>query len=338
MHFLRNFLFIVSVLYISHCLMLSRTAQAELPPIRLSATNQVPACVTPDRLMGFLKMRNERLLSRFQNIADWYKYHGEVWQVRWDYAFYQMAIETNFLTFRRSNGRRGDVHPRQNNFAGIGTTGGGVPGNEFPDVKTGVLAQIQHLVVYSGERLDDPVAPRTRLTQDLILRASRPVASRRPVTFQDLSGRWAVDRRYGRSIEHIASLYREKFCNGQQDNRAQGEQPRSIALAPDQAVNTTKYNASYLASAAAPLLPSSARECRVQVASYGGPKTLLIQSQAADTVQLTTLDVYPGFEAQMAKNFSDEHAPGGQTVASFDTRAAALNKAHTLCKRLTSVQ
>ena len=50
-----------------------------------------------------------------------------------------MAIETNFLTYKRPNGDWGDVDPKQNNFAGIGTTGGGVPGDRFPDVKTGVV-------------------------------------------------------------------------------------------------------------------------------------------------------------------------------------------------------
>ena len=47
--------------------------------------------------------------------------------------------ETGFLQFG------GDVSVEQFNFAGIGTTGGGVPGNSYPDVRTGVRAQIQHL-------------------------------------------------------------------------------------------------------------------------------------------------------------------------------------------------
>ena len=37
------------------------------------------------------------------------------------------------------------------NFAGIGTTGGGVPGNSYPDVRTGVRAQIQHLKAYATD-------------------------------------------------------------------------------------------------------------------------------------------------------------------------------------------
>jgi Mannosyl-glycoprotein endo-beta-N-acetylglucosaminidase len=180
------------------------------PVIRMDGTNRVPACVTPDKLMQFMRSRNANLDPRFRDIAALYKKHGEGWRVRWDYAFYQMLIETNFLTFRAPSGRMGDVNPAQNNFAGIGTTGGGVPGDRFPDVSTGVLAQIQHLVAYSGERLAQPTAPRTQLKQDVILAQS--LALNRPVTFADLSGRWAADKQYGKSIEWVAKGFRDGYC------------------------------------------------------------------------------------------------------------------------------
>jgi hypothetical protein len=189
------------------------SARAAAPPeIRLSATNSVPACVTPERLMAFLKSRNPALNPRYKGLAAYYKQHGETWRVRWDYAFFQMAVETNFLTYRRPDGRMGDVDPKQNNFAGIGTTGGGVPGDSFPDVKTGVLAQIQHLVVYSGETVAAPVAPRTQLKQDHILLKSREL--NRPVRFSDLARRWAADPKYGQSIEWAAESFRAEHCRG----------------------------------------------------------------------------------------------------------------------------
>lgn len=184
------------------------------PLIRTSPDNPVPACVTPDRLMAFLKMRNARLEPRYRDIAKHYKIFGDAWRVRWDYAFFQMAVETNFLTYRTGTGRMGDVDPLQNNFAGIGTTGGGVPGDRFPDVKTGVHAQIQHLVVYSGERLALPIAPRTKLKQDEILLATQGV--NHPMRFADLARRWAVDKNYGSSIEWVADSYRSKFCTGKE--------------------------------------------------------------------------------------------------------------------------
>lgn len=187
-------------------------AAAAPPKIRTDTDNAVPRCVTPKRLMAFIKTRNANLNPRFADIASSYKKHGEIWRVRWDYAFFQMAVETNFLTYRKGNGGWGDVDPRQNNFAGLGTTGGGVPGDSYPDVNTGVLAQIQHLVVYSGERIDEPIGARTKLKQDDILAAM--AAKKGRTTFADLSRRWAADRHYGASIEWVANNYRQAFCKG----------------------------------------------------------------------------------------------------------------------------
>lgn len=180
------------------------------PAIRMSANNHVPACASPERLMAFLTSRNPQLDPRYRDIARWYKYWGEAWRVRWDYAFFQMVIETNALKFRRADGSRGDVHERQNNFAGIGATGGGVPGDRFPDIETGVHAQIQHLVAYSGERLTAPIAPRTEQQQDNIISKSRRL--QRAVTFGDLARRWAADRAYSRTIDAVAEQFRSGYC------------------------------------------------------------------------------------------------------------------------------
>ena len=53
-----------------------------------------------------------------------------------------MCHETGFLEFT------GDVKPHQNNFGGIGATGGGVPGNSFASEELGVIAQYAHLAWY----------------------------------------------------------------------------------------------------------------------------------------------------------------------------------------------
>lgn len=198
--------------------------------IRLTGANKVPSCVTPDRLTAFLRGRNDSLDPRFKDIARWYEHWGKAWRVRWDYAFFQMAVETNFLTYRRGDGRMGDVDPKQNNFAGIGTTGGGVPGDRYPDAKTGVLAHIQHLVAYSGERLADPVAPRTKLKQDDIVEASLRLA--RPVRFADLARRWAVDKRYGESIEWVAESFRKTHCTGRETEQAAAAAPKAVTAPP----------------------------------------------------------------------------------------------------------
>lgn len=193
-------------------LMLSSSSVSAAPPIRTSDANRVPACVTPERLTAFLTDRNPSLDPRYREIARWYKVYGDSWRVRWDYAFFQMILETNALKYRRADGRRGDVHENQNNFAGIGATGRGAPGDRYPDIKTGVHAQIQHLVAYSGEMLAAPIAPRTQLVQDSIVAQSRRL--RRAVTFGDLARRWAVDRAYARSIDGVAENFRASYCNG----------------------------------------------------------------------------------------------------------------------------
>ena len=63
--------------------------------------------------------------------------------VRAEVLFCQAMKETGWLQFR------GDVKPEQCNFGGIGATGGGNPGNSFPNVATGLLAQAQHLKAYA---------------------------------------------------------------------------------------------------------------------------------------------------------------------------------------------
>lgn len=181
-----------------------------LPEIRTSGANRVPACVTPDRLMAFVAARNTKLPAKFSNIAWVYRELGEGTHVRWDYAFFQMILETNYLMYRRGDGSSADVGQAQNNFAGIGATGGGVAGDKYGDVRTGVLAHMQHLVAYSGERVERPVATRTREYQNDIIEISRKLGRR--VTFSDLSRRWAVDRAYGRNIETVAQMFARAHC------------------------------------------------------------------------------------------------------------------------------
>ena len=68
----------------------------------------------------------------------------EIEGVKADVAFCQAMLETGFLKFG------GDVKPEQYNFAGLGATGGGNPGESFPSVRIGIRAQIQHLKAYAS--------------------------------------------------------------------------------------------------------------------------------------------------------------------------------------------
>ena len=73
-----------------------------------------------------------------------FKEEAENEGVKVEVAFTQAMLETGYLKFG------GDVKPNQYNFAGIGATGNGNPGNSFGDVRTGIRAQIQHLKCYAS--------------------------------------------------------------------------------------------------------------------------------------------------------------------------------------------
>lgn len=64
--------------------------------------------------------------------------------VRADIAFCVMMHETGYLNFK------GDVKKEQNNFAGLGTTGGGVKGASFKTMEIGIRAVVQHLKCYAS--------------------------------------------------------------------------------------------------------------------------------------------------------------------------------------------
>jgi hypothetical protein len=201
---------------------------ASLPPIIATADNVVPKCVAPDTLMDFVATTNavrraHGIDPRFSHIASLYRSIGSCVArepehcvpVRWDYAFFQMLIETNYLTFRRPNGVPAAVPPSDNNFAGLGATVSGRPGEHFDDVRTGVLAHLQHVLMYSTTRIPEPVARRTRQVQNDVQEMMRRL--HRPITFADLAREWTgTDKNsYGRDIQRIAEKYTQQYCERQ---------------------------------------------------------------------------------------------------------------------------
>jgi hypothetical protein len=116
-------------------------------------------------------------VSDWTTLATLYIEEGAIEGVAGDLAFCQAIHETGWFQFG------GDVEATQNNFAGLGATGGGVAGASFPDPQTGIRAQIQHLKAYgSAEPLrSPPVDPRLAR----VPRGSCP-------TWESLDGHWAV--------------------------------------------------------------------------------------------------------------------------------------------------
>jgi len=184
---------------------------ATLPDIKVNPSNAVPECVTPGRMLAFLKSRNPELSPRFESVPSEYMRLGEQLGVRWDFAFYQMILETGALSYRRGN-RSGDVRATQNNFAGLGATGGGERGESFKDIPTGVRAHLEHLLLYAGEKLDNPTAERTRKVQEWGVLTKWQAGFTRPITFADLAAQWAPgSTSYARMIDGIAERFVE-FC------------------------------------------------------------------------------------------------------------------------------
>jgi hypothetical protein len=180
----------------------------DLPAVKISASNTVPACATPGRLMSYVKQRNTKLDEKFDVIATEYMRHGETLQLRWDYAFFQMLLETGYLNYT------GDVKPSQNNFAGLGATGGGARGESFKDVSTGVRAHLEHLLMYSGEKVENPVAERTRNIQEWGVLTSWQKTIKGPMTFTQLAKQWApTSRGYARDIDSVAQRFFNGACN-----------------------------------------------------------------------------------------------------------------------------
>lgn len=181
---------------------------AKLPEVKTSPSNQVPACATPGRLMAYVQSRNRKLDGRFDGVATEYMRHGETLDIRWDMAFFQMILETGSLSYT------GDVRPKQNNFAGLGATGNGNRGESFADIGNGVQAHLQHLLMYAGEHIQNPVAERTRKIQEWGVLTKWQNSIKGPMTFALVAKKWAPgSHRYVRFMDKISAGFYDKYCN-----------------------------------------------------------------------------------------------------------------------------
>ena len=113
--------------------------------------------------------------------------------VRAEVLFAQAMVETGWLQFGGDVDKNGKV---QCNFGGLGATGNGVAGDEFPDVKTGLLAQAQHLKGYAS------TAPLNQPCVDLRFKHLNGKRGSAP-TVDKLSGTWAPDKTYGTKVMNV---------------------------------------------------------------------------------------------------------------------------------------
>lgn len=122
------------------------------------------AQATAQQMALFCRSKNStpQLTScSLEQLAEMFIEEGEAEGVRGDVAFAQSLHETGYFKFG------GIVLPIQNNYAGIGALNGNATGQaaSFPDPRTGVRAQIQHLKAYASTEalVNECVDPRFSL-------------------------------------------------------------------------------------------------------------------------------------------------------------------------------
>ena len=114
-------------------------------------------------------------------------------------ALAQSIVETGTYAYG------GDVEHNQNNFCGLGTTGGGVKGATFKTPELGVRAHIQHLLAYTQKKRPQTkiVDPRYELAHNI--RMERGMVD----TWYGLNGTWAMGSLY---CEKIMATYQKMLA------------------------------------------------------------------------------------------------------------------------------
>lgn len=154
-----------------------------------------PTFLSPDQMDQFVKGVNPDA----PELGQFYETYGKYYGIRGDVAFAQAIHETDFFRFT------GVVTPEQNNYAGIGATGGDSRGASFDNQAEGVLAQLQHLYAYATTKPLPNQYPLVDPRFQLVDRGSAP-------TWTALNGKWAVPgTTYGQSI---LSLYEKMIHLG----------------------------------------------------------------------------------------------------------------------------
>jgi hypothetical protein len=180
----------VGTLVLTSC----RSTERTFPAVRYGAPDRPLRIASRGRaqvpeLIAFFTATNPRVdLARLKEIARTYLDEAAAEGINSDIAFCQMVHETDYLRFG------GDAWAGQNNFCGLGVTGGGRRGLSFSSVRIGVRAHIQHLKAYAdAEPLHRScVDPRFALVR----RARAPFV-------EDLAGTWATDPQYGVKLNRL---------------------------------------------------------------------------------------------------------------------------------------
>ena len=155
------------------------------------------AVANQGQMVNFIKKRNSepKINCTVEEIVKYYYEEAELEGIRPDIAICQAIKETGTWNYG------GDVIPEQNNYCGLGTTGGGVKGAFFATPQIGVRAHIQHLLSYTSKNHPklSIVDPRYELIEKF-----RPQIFGKIKTWTGLNGVWAVPgKQYGQDILNL---------------------------------------------------------------------------------------------------------------------------------------
>lgn len=143
---------------------------------------------TVEQMITFLNKNNKtpKITCSVRELCQFFLDEGAIEGVSGDIAFCQAIKESGWFRFG------GDVVPEQNNYCGLGTTGGGVKGAYFETAQMGIRAQIQHLKAYASTEPLKKVCVDPRYS--LVSKGSAK-------NWEDLNGKWAVPgNNYGQEI------------------------------------------------------------------------------------------------------------------------------------------
>jgi hypothetical protein len=243
-----------------------------------------------------------------------------------DVALMQAIHETAWFFYPDS----GQVRPADNNTAGLGAFDGGAnPPYQFPDLRTGIRAQMQHLRLYSdpatatdGSNLGSPLAqdvagrypPRWRYVRSLTAPDGRPRYAGQVPWWEGFgNGMWATDPLYAGKIQNF---YRQALAfNGYATDAATlGARRQGLTIPPARVLDTRNSSQGDLSAAVGRRQTVSTR-----VAGRGGVPTnaraVALNITAVSPTQAGFVTVWPSGQQRPA--VSSVNFPAGREVGNF---------------------
>lgn len=150
---LLQLLILAPVVLVTACNSRSPTSPAPPVPTPIPVPIMGAARLSPEQIVAWFNGRQPRPPGAYgatvpaETMARYFVEEGAAEGVTGDVAFMQSVVETGWFRFS------GTIPAAWNNFAGIGATDTNPTPAVFPDARTGVRAQIQHLRAYA-----DPTA------------------------------------------------------------------------------------------------------------------------------------------------------------------------------------